>query len=92
MLVTKEQLLQDPYGTCEAYNTDPQIETEADDLFFQASRRIASLVIYGDIKPAKEVVLLDIWDFYTEQQRQVMANTNHPFYQAWLEAKTELGL
>lgn len=85
MHLTKEQILQDPYISCEEYNADPETATEADRLFCQASQRLAAYKVYGEYKPVAEAIILDIWDFFQDHERQIMQEANHPFYQAWAE-------
>lgn len=85
MQITKEQLLQDPYEACNEYNLDPETATNADNLFYAASRRLVSFKARGDYKPPTEAIIPDVWDFYSDDERQIMQQANHPFYQAWVE-------
>lgn len=82
MHITKEELLQDPYKACEDYNKDPETEHACDKLFCDASNRLASFSIYGNLKPSNEAIILDIWDYYTDEERHIMQEANHPFWQA----------
>lgn len=82
MEITKENILQDPYGFCEGYLASPQQSTEADNLFLEAAQRVVSFSRYGDRKPPNEAIIPDAWDYYTDAQRQVMKDANHPFWQA----------
>lgn len=90
MHITVEQLLADPYEACEMYNEDPETQTAADQLFCQASMRLAGFKIYGDVKPANHVIIVDIWNYYTPEEREIMEEANHPFYQAWLQCEEQI--
>ena len=85
MHLTKEQILQDPYVSCEEYNADPETATDADRLFCQAATRLASYTAYGEYKPSNQAIICDVWDFFQDHEREIMKEANHPFYQAWAE-------
>lgn len=81
-MITKEELLNDPYGACKDYHWDTDTPEEVERLFFQAAHRIDSFSIYGDVKPDAHSVLLDVWDFYTQAEKEQLKQKNHPFWQA----------
>jgi len=82
MEITKENIMQDPYGFCEEYLKNPIVGTESDRLFVEACRRVTSFNVYGDRKPPNEAIIPDAWDYYTDAERQIMQEANHPFWQA----------
>lgn len=82
MDITKEVIMQDPYEFCEQHLENPVVETEADRLFVAACNRVVSFKVYGDRKPPNEAIIPDAWDYYTDQERQIMQEANHPFWQA----------
>lgn len=83
MDINKEQLLDDCYEVCEAFLTQPINESVPTEfLFKQAASRIISFNAYGPNKPSSHQALQDAWDYYTDAQRQVLKDANHPFWQA----------
>lgn len=89
MHITKQQILDNPYQACADYNADPETGTVCDQIFCDLSLKLASYSAYGDRKPPTEAIIADIWDFLTDEKKQIMQDGNHPFYQAWLEVSGE---
>ena len=82
MTPTKQQLQQDPYGACEAFLADPDTATEADRLFVKAARRVQAFAGEGSFRPDESIILSDVWDFFTDPEREAMQAANHPMWQA----------
>lgn len=81
-MITKEELLNNPYQSCKDYHWDNDTPEASERLFCQAANRIASFALYGSVRPEAHAILLDVWDFFTEEEKSVLKEDNHPYWQA----------
>jgi len=88
-MITAQELINDAYASCQTVLDANNASSPASLLFEQAAERICSFEIYGQNKPDSEVVLLDVWDFFTEQEKSLLEEENHPYWQAVQELSAE---
>lgn len=94
MELTKQMILDDPYGACVNFrdsllkNPEPLL---CDEIYCELANRTGSfgisLMSAQDITLDNNIVICDMWDFLFPNEREIMEQSNHAFYQAWVDAR-----
>jgi hypothetical protein len=89
LMITAQHLIDDAYAVCRQVLDSNDTSDHASLLFYQASERVCSFQIYGPNKPLSKAALLDVWEFFTDDEKLHLENDNHVLYQAVVAINNE---